>query len=506
MTADRLAVRHLDKSYAAPVLEDVSLSLARGEVHGIVGENGAGKSTLVNILAGLVPKDGGEILLDGEAYAPGNAGDAFTAGVSLAAQELSTIDTLSVAENIGLRQLPARRGVIDRGSLLRTAQTFAAIVGLDARKADMAVGRLSIADRQLVELAKAFSGDARLLLFDEPTAALTSPQADHLHRLIRERASAGASVIYISHRLRDVLDIADTVSVLRDGKLVRSAPAASFTVDKLVVAMAGDVFHRHERRQQDTRPGAALIRVESITSAELPEPLSLTGHASEIIGIAGLAGAGRSELLQAIFGLAPLTGGRVLRVVAGEDLSVESASHAVGLGLALLGEDRQSQGLFRGLTLGTNMMLPGRRDDASPFKLIDRRREAAAADTLIRKLDIRCRGRGQDIGELSGGNQQKALIGRWLHRDSDVLLLDEPTRGVDVGTKAAIVELLFELRDQGKCILLTSSEIEELMTVCSRILVLSGRRLVCEFDAQACSDTDILAAAFEAHTRDAADH
>ncbi len=333
---------------------------------------------------------------------------------------------------------------------------------------------------------------------------MTAPQADRLHRLVRERASAGTAVIYISHRLADVLDVADTVSVLRDGKVVLSRPSDSLNVDDLVFAMAGDIFRQHELEFQAGQSGTPLLRVESITTNDLPEPLSLSGHAGEIIGIAGLAGAGRSELLHAIFGLARLSSGRVVRVVDGAEVELKSASHAVKAGVALLGEDRQSMGLFRGQSVQTNMMVPGRRNDASPLRLVDRRRESAAAKELVSKLDIRCREPGQNIEELSGGNQQKALIGRWLHRESDVLLLDEPTRGVDVGTKSAIYDLLFELRDSGKCVLLASSEIEELMTVCNRILVLSARRLVREFTRDAWSETDILAAAFEAHTQDAA--
>jgi ribose transport system ATP-binding protein len=504
MTVARLVIDHLDKSYAAPVLEDVCLTIGKGEVHAIVGENGAGKTTLVNILAGLVPRDAGEIVLDGEPYHPPNARDAFAAGVSVAAQELATIDTLSVAENIGLRGLPAQRGVIDRSSLGETAREVMGVVGLDETKANTPVGMLSIADRQLVELGRALLGDARLLVFDEPTAALTAPQAERLHRLIRERASAGTTVIYISHRLADVLDVADTVSVLRDGKVVLSRPSDSLNVDDLVFAMAGDIFRQHELDFQAGQPGAPLIRAESITTNDLPDPVSLTGHAGEIIGIAGLAGAGRSELLHAIFGLARLTSGRVVRVADGTEVELNSASHAVTAGVAMLGEDRQSMGLFRGQSVQTNMMIPGMREAASPLRLVDRRRESAATKALVSKLDIRCQGAGQLIDELSGGNQQKALIGRWLHRESDVLLLDEPTRGVDVGTKGAIYDLLFELRDSGKCILLASSEIEELMTVCNRILVLSARRVVREFTRDAWSETDILAAAFEAHTQEAA--
>ncbi len=504
MTVARLAIRDLDKSYAAPVLKKVCLAVAAGEVHALVGENGAGKTTLVNILAGLAPRDAGGIELDGVPYEPSGAKDAFAAGVSVAAQELATIGTLTVAENIGLRALPARGGIVDRAALHDCAREALAIVGLDDAIIDMPVQALGVADRQLVELARALTGDARLLVFDEPTAALTSDQSDRLHRVIRERAAQGTAAIYISHRLRDVLGVADTVSVLRDGRVVLTAPAESLAVDDLVAAMAGNLFRQQGGETRASRPGAPLIRAESVTTADLPVPVSMTGHAGEIIGIAGLAGAGRSELLHALFGLVRLTGGRVERRVVGADVALKDARHAVRCGIALLGEDRQSQGLFRGQSVRTNMMIPGRGGDLSPLRLIDRRRETAAAAALVDRLDIRCRELGQDVAELSGGNQQKALIGRWLHRDAEVLLLDEPTRGVDVATKGAIYELLSELRDDGKCIVLASSEIEELMTVCDRILVLSGRRLERQFERGAWSEKDILAAAFAAHARQTA--
>ena len=500
MTDARLVIRHLNKAYATPVLVDVDLAVAKGEIHAIVGENGAGKSTLVNILGGLVGKDNGEILLDGKCYEPGRVVDAFAAGISVAAQELATIGTLSVAENIGLRSLPGRFAVVDRARLHETASRMLRHVGLDAIHADTPLERLSLAERQLVEIARAFAGNARLLILDEPTAALSAAQAARLHDMIRERASSGTSIIYISHRLDDVLDIAARVTVLRDGRVVRSGPTANLSVDDLVEAMAGEALRPRQAGDPDSAAMHPLIRADAITTTELPEPITLTGNGGEIIGIAGLAGAGRSELLHALFRLAPLTGGSVCRFVEGCSVPVRSATHAMRSGMAFLGEDRKEMGIYSGRSVLINMMVPGKPASSSPLLRIDRIGEYKAAAELTRRLDIRYHDLDQDIAELSGGNQQKALIGRWLHCEADVFLLDEPTRGVDVGTKSAIYDLLSELGESGKCILIASSEIEELMAVCSRIIVLSKRKLVRSFERGEWSEAEILAAAFQEFT------
>ena len=498
MNPPRLTIEGLNKAYASPVLKDVDLVVRRGEIHAIVGENGAGKTTLVNILAGLVPRDGGDVRLDAAVFAPRSPRDAFARGVSVAAQELSLVDSLSIAENIALRSLPQICGILDRSQLDSTARDALRLVGLGGTDPDSAIRTLGLADRQLVELARALHGEPGLLIFDEPTAALAAPQADRLHELVRERAARGVSVIYISHRLNDVLDVAHTVTVLRDGKVVTSSPAASMTVDQLVHAMAGRTFESAGRRQTPGVERGPAIRAESLTTENLPTPLDFTARAGEITGIAGLAGAGRSELLHALFGLTSATAGRVVRIEGSRDTVVTNPGQAVRLGIAMLGEDRQAMGLFNGLPVSTNMMIPGTSRGA--LSLVDRAAESSATERLIRQLDIRCESGVQDIAELSGGNQQKTLLARWLNCESDVFLLDEPTRGVDVGTKAAIYELLQRLASDCKCIVFASSEIEELMTLSDRIVVLSNRRIAADFEASECSEPDLLAAAFSAFT------
>lgn len=492
----RLVIQHLNKSYAAPVLTDVNLTVARGEVHALVGENGAGKTTLVNILTGLTDRNSGEIQLDGAVYDPEKPADAFTAGVSFAAQELSIIATLNVAENVKLRQLPRQRGVIDTRSLAARAEEMLALVGLDGVAAETPAGSLSLAQRQLLEIAKALVDDPGLLLLDEPTAALNAIQAERLHDIIRERANAGLSVIYISHRLNDVLDISDTVSVLRDGQVVATRPSSDYSVDELVSLMAGEALEPSSAAS--SQKGNALISADAITTNSLPYPVSLSAHAGEITGLAGLAGAGRSELLHALFGLDPLNSGTVTKRFDGKDVIVNNATQAVRSGIALVGEDRQSMGLFEGQSVRVNMMLPGSRKQRSLLSVVDTTREQTDAKSLIDRFAVNCGGPEQDIAELSGGNQQKALIARWLNAGSDVFLLDEPTRGVDVGTKHTLYDRFRELAAEGKSLIIASSEIEELMTVCDRIAVLSDRRIAAEFARDEFAEDAILTAAFSA--------
>ena len=494
-----LSIINLDKAFAAPVLKGVSLTIARGEIHAIVGENGAGKSTLVNILAGNIRKDGGEIYLDGNTYEPQGPRDSYAAGIGCAAQELSSIETLSVAENIALRALPQNGLVIDQGALNAKAQKLMRRVGLQNVNPTASAESLSLADRQLLEIAKAISFDCQLLILDEPTAALTAPQADHLHGIVAELAAAGTSIIYISHRLDDVLSVADNVSVLRDGKLVLTTSTNQTSVPDLVKAMTGRIQSASTERRDRVSDVAVVLEATDLTTVDLPHAINLAFESGEIAGLAGLAGAGRSELLSALFGLAPLTGGRVRRIDNDRENAVRNAGQAVRNRIAYLGEDRQSMGLFPGQSLLANMMVPGS-VDAKKLQRIDRKREREDGARLVDKLLIRCDNLAQDILQLSGGNQQKALIARWLHLDSDILLLDEPTRGVDVGTKNAIYDLLMSLRQKGKTIIMASSEIDELTTVCDRILVLSDRKLVRSFERKDFSEQDILAAAFSEFT------
>ena len=501
MAAARLRIRNLNKSFSVPVLTDINLTVERGEIHGLVGENGAGKTTFGSILAGFISKDEGRIMLDGAEYEPSGPNDAVVSGISCAAQELSLIDTLSVAENIALRKLPHNCSVITRKELEERPRSLLHAVGLGSLDPGTPTGALGLAERQLVEFAKSIFLDCKVLILDEPTAALTAHQVSLLHGIITGLAASGTSIIYISHRLQDVLDVSNTVTVLRDGRVVTTAPAGSTGVPELMQRMSGD-FQSENKSMPSVTAGTfePVLEAGHITTEELPHEISFTACAGEIIGIAGLSGSGRSELLNALFGLAPLTGGDINRYTAGGKVRINNPGTAKKSGMAYLGEDRQSMGLYPGHPVLTNMMVPGDLHGITSLALLDNRREAAAAASLVEELSVKCDGLDQDIDQLSGGNQQKILIARWLYCNSDVFLFDEPTRGIDVGTKNMIYNLMFDLRNKRRTILFTSSEIEELMAVSDRIFVLSDRKLAATFNADNWSEAGILAACFSEFT------
>ena len=501
MPTSRLSVNDLHKSFSTPVLSGVNMSVRPGEVHGLIGENGAGKSTLMNILCGLLPWDRGELFLDGANYTPGNAGDALRRGITLAAQELSLIDTLSVAENIFLRRLPNRKAVIRYPELQDQAGKMMNLVGMEQLDPDTPVNRIPLAQRQLTELAKALAGVSRLLILDEPTAALTEPQAQRLHEIIRDLAARGASVIYISHRLKDVLDVSDTISILRDGQVVDSSPAGTLTLDEMIRLMSGRESKGYAAvASASVNRGGVTLGIDRLKSRQLPHPVSFDCFAGEIIGIAGLAGSGQSELLESIFMLDRPEGGAVTRYIGDEKITLHSPRQAIDLGIGFLPEDRKRQGIFAGQSTRLNLTLPGLGKHAGKFGVIRSSHEDLATENQLNQLSVKRTDADQRIELLSGGNQQKVLVSRWLHKGSDIFLLNEPTRGVDIPTKRFLHELFSELAAQGRTLVIVSSEIEELMKLCHRILVLSDRKPVKMFDRDEWNYNAILAAAFSEYT------
>ncbi|MDE0662145.1 MAG: sugar ABC transporter ATP-binding protein [Gammaproteobacteria bacterium] len=498
----RIVAKGICKSFAAPVLRDVDLEIPPGCIHGLVGENGAGKTTFAKIIVGLEDSDAGSLLLDGQPYRPANTADSLGAGVAICAQELSLVDDLSIAENILLHISTSSWARIRRKSAHEKTSTLLDLVGLESANPRSRVGKLSLAEKQLVEIAKTLATDAKVLVLDEPTSALTAPQAERLHGILRDKASDGVSVIYISHRLGDVLSVCDRVSVLRDGKVRLTEECGALSEKALIREMAGaDAdFDALPRPTESSAPPHLSVR--GLRTSRLPHPISFNCQRGEILGIAGLAGSGRTELLGAVFGLDKRLSGSVKIHEDGRIIEVRNPRQAIKCGIGLVAEDRSKDGVFRDQTLAFNVTIAGLGAISDRTGRLIRSKEASTVGKLIDALRVRSNGVDQKMRELSGGNQQKSMLARWLHCGSGLLLLDEPTRGVDVAAKLAIHEELVRLRDTGITIIAVSSELEELQSLCDRILVLSNRKLVAELLRSNWSQQEILAAAFSEYARE----
>jgi ABC-type sugar transport system ATPase subunit len=479
------AVALVKRFGGARALEDVSLAVAPGTVHAIVGENGAGKSTLGRVLCGILRPDAGEVRLDGVPVRWRDPREALAAGVAMVHQELAVCPDLSVAENIALGRWPRRGLLVDRAAMVRRAEELLDEIG--ARLPVRAPMRsLSVAQEQLVQIATALGTGARLLVLDEPTSSLSQAEAERLLELVEDLRGRGTTVVYVSHRLPEVLRLADAVSVLRDGRLVATLPRADASAGALVRLMVGRDLPA--AALPGRAPGAPLLEVQGLSSPGLLQDVSFDVRAGEIVGLAGLVGAGRSELARALFGLDPRARGRV--TLGGRPLRLGSPRAALAAGLALLPEDRKRQGLLLGWGARANWSLPR----LAAFRrgpLLDRRREARAAAEALAAADVRGADLEAPVAALSGGNQQKVALAKWLAVGARVLLADEPTRGVDVGAKAAIHMQLRAVADEGRGVLFISSELPELLAVADRVLVLRGGRIVAEL-ARGAGEEEVL--------------
>lgn len=492
-----LEIRGLQKSYAAPVLIDVDLDVRSGEVHALVGANGAGKSTLARIVSGLTPADGGAMRLGGERFEPTTKPEAEVAGVQIVMQEFNLLDTLSVAENLFFSRLPRRLGFVDRSRLHADAVDALRAVGLNDVDPAMRVGRLGVGKKQLVEIAAALARRCRLLILDEPTAALTDPEIEVLFEHVDRLKKNGVGIVYISHRMEEVRRIADRVTILRDGQIVRTAPAGDMSLEEIVRDMVGTaVVEEHDLGER--KIGAVALKVEALTLGKQVGDVSFEVRRGEIFGIAGLVGSGRTETLRAIFGADHAESGGVRVGADGPLVRFRRPREAVRAGLGMIPEDRKQQGLMlpRSMRLNTTI---ARLENVQRRGWIDRRREKRTSETVAQRLNIRMTSIEQPVAELSGGNQQKVIIGRWMLRESDVLLFDEPTRGIDVDAKATVYSVLGEMASKGKAIVVVSSELRELMAICDRIGVMSAGRMVATFDRGEWSEDRIMSTAISGY-------
>jgi len=487
-----LELRGVSKSFGAVrALRDVSLALHGGEVHALAGENGAGKSTVVRIIGGEHRPDTGTVALDGADVRFSGPGEAQRHGISVIHQEPTHFPDLTVAENVFMRRQPLRSGRrIDSTAMRgRTAELLAGLgVPIDP---DRPVHGLSIADQQIIEIAKALAVDARVIVMDEPTAALSDVESQRLFAVTRTLAAQGAAVLFISHRLDEMFQLCQRVTVLRDGALVTTDPIAETDADTLVRRMVGrPVEQLYPKR--DNEIGACALEVDGLTSTGVFHDVSFTVRRGEVVGLAGLVGSGRSEVARAVFGVDKPDSGRVL--VNGTPLPVADPRAAIAAGLAFVPEDRRQQGVLLELSIERNASLTRLRE-VSPGGLTRRARERDLADDWARRLRLKF-GRLRDpVATLSGGNQQKVVLAKWLATEPDVLIVDEPTRGIDVGTKVEVHALLSSLAEQGLAVLLISSDLPEVLGMADRVLVLHEGRLTAELSKSDATEEAVMYAA-----------
>jgi ABC-type sugar transport system ATPase subunit len=487
-------VRGVSKRFGGVLaLDGIDLEIEHGSIHALVGENGAGKSTLGKVVAGVHRPDDGELRVDGRRVEYRSPRDALRDRITVIAQEPTLVPHRSVQENVYLGVEAGRHGVVDRR---RTAQRFATLVDesgieLDPRRL---ARTLTVADQQKVEILRAMAREAQLIIMDEPTSALTADESERLFELIRRLRERGATIVYVSHFLPEVLALADQVTVLRDGRLVQTSAAAEETPDGLVSAMLGRPL---DLTFPDKAPLAVaapvVLSVRGLVRAPEVQDVSFEIREGEILGLAGLIGSGRSEVARAIFGADRPSSGTV--VVDGDPLDARSPRAAIRRGVVMLPEDRKRQGLVMLRSIVENVTLP-HLEDLSTAGVMATRDERRRTSDLIGRLDVRTRSNSAAVNTLSGGNQQKVLFAKWLFRRPRVFILDEPTRGVDVGAKVAIYELIRSLAAEGMAVLLISSEHEEVLGLAHRVLVMRAGRIVAEFDQETMSEDAVLHAAF----------
>jgi L-arabinose transport system ATP-binding protein len=484
-----LQFENLSKSFpGVNALDSVSFGVDEGSVHALCGENGAGKSTLLKILSGVYSQDSGKVLLNGEATTYASPFGAIDAGIVVIYQELHLVPEMSVAENVFLGHIPQKAGWVNRRSLAEKTTELLDTLGV---KIDpwTRVGSLPIALRQIVEIAKALSHDAKVIAFDEPTSSLSAREVEHLFKVIGDLKSKGKVILYVTHRMAEIFTICDAATILRDGKHVETfANLGGITADDVVRRMVGrsleDIYGYRSRSF-----GGTALEVRHLVAPGISSPIDLNVRAGEIVGVFGLAGAGRSELLHGIYGAARKSG--VVEVF-GKVAKSTSPPESIRNGLMLCPEDRKKDGIFGLRSVAENINISARRRYSRLGFWINDKAEMENAQSQVNRLSVRTPSLQQPIGLLSGGNQQKAILGRWLSENVRVLMLDEPTRGIDVGAKHEIYEIIYELADQGVGILLVSSELPEVLGVCDRILVMREGAMVGELAREEASEEKVI--------------
>ena len=473
-----LSLERISKTFfGIHALRDVSLTVGRGRVVGLIGQNGAGKSTLMNVIGGVVQADSGEMVLDGLPYTPQNPAHASRAGVAFIHQELNLFSNLSIAENIFIDRFPHRRfgplGLVDRPAMHGRARNLLAQVDLDLAPETL-VERLSPGERQLVEVAKALHLDAPLIIFDEPTTSLTARETDRLFGLIERLRRSGKSMIYISHILGDVMRVADDIAVLRDGELTAFGPVWEFDVSRMITLMIGRAIEQLYPARTSVPQRTVLLATRNLSAKGVIKDINLTLHRGEVLGMFGLMGSGRTELARILFGLDLFDSGEIR--LDGQPVERNSPRNSIGRGIAFITENWREEGLLMNKEIAENIALAALpRFGATPLQFIEQERLASAAKAVADLLGIKAGSTSLPAKSLSGGNQQKVVLAKWLMSEPSIFLMDEPTRGIDVAAKARNLYDHHRLARDGGAVLFISSEIEELLAMCDRILVMIGR-------------------------------
>lgn len=487
------SVQHVSKSFpGVKVLDDINIELKKGSVHAIVGENGAGKSTFMNIVFGVYQDYEGKLLWEEKEVRFASPLDAQAQGIAMVHQENSLIPYLSVMDNIYLGHYPKKGALIDKKQLKKQVVELMRDLNIETIKPEVQVASLSVAQKQLVEIIKALSQNAKLLMLDEPTAALTNKETQSLMNIIKTLREKGVAIIYVSHRLDEVFAIADEISVLRDGCMIVNIPREEFDYNQTVFHMIGRKLEDYGTAGEDNRnleESPEVIKVEKLCRRNELTDISFTARKGEILGFGGLVGAGRSELLEAVFGYEPYTSGNVY--INGQKVKIRNTQDAIRNGMALVPEERKVKGIFAGLSVMENVNVVSYKD-LKNGALISKKKEYHSAESYVEQLHIRTTSVMKKIGQLSGGNQQKAILSRWLRMKPQILMLDEPTHGIDIGAKEDIYKIIHELAQQGTTILLISSEMQELIRLSDRIIVMREGRVQGSLEKGEISQEDIM--------------
>jgi len=479
MSQNILTMEGVFKSFAVPVLKGVDFSLKKGEVHALVGGNGAGKSTLMKIMTGVYSKDAGEIYIDGSKVEINNANDARANGISMIYQELSLIQTMTVAENIFLGEEITKNGIRDTKKMDELTKKVLEELGIEVRPTAL-VNQLSVGISQMVEIAKAVSKQAKILVFDEPTASLSASETKQLFKMIADLKEKGVSMVYISHRMNEILEISDSITILRDGVVVHTGGTRDMALEDIISHMLGSASGKRFdwiEREYDVN-GEDLLTVEHLKISDKINDISFSLKKGEILGFAGLMGSGRTEILETLFGLRTSRGGSIK--LHGKELKIKNPREAIRSGFALIPEDRRKQGLVLIHTVKDNAILPKITRLCKGKVIIDEKKANEIVEQNREQLNIVTDGIHKRISLLSGGNQQKVVLAKWLNMDPEIMMLDEPTAGVDIGAKTEIIEIMRSFADKQKGVIFVSSELTELMAICDRIIVLYDGKITAE--------------------------